>query len=447
MMDGYRHHLLADFRGAIEYYQRAIQIDPNFALAYSALAHANDSLGEDVLAARAATKGHELRVRLTLPRRLHAEQDYYELVTGEQEKNRAVLSEWVRTFPEDFFAHANLAACLSMLGLRDEALAEAREAARLYPSPVSYENLVFNSILADRLDEAQAAFADADARRFDSVGLRSYRLLLAFLKKDAVAMKEQWDWAADNPVAGDRLLDGKARVERYYGHCRSARLLHERALQLSGTPETAPTRAVYDIDDALNEAEVGRVVRARGMAEKALKTFEGRNVRLAAALAFARAGNIEQARKLADSIDRAAPSDTVIQHYGLPTIRAAMKLAANDPGGAVEILRATERYEMSEAAFNSVYPAYIRGLAYLQMHQGRQATQEFQKLLDHPGIVGRNVIGALSHLQMARAAKLAGDSPAARKSYEEFLALWKDADSDLPVYQQAKAEYAKMHSH
>src|SRR4029077_2558530 len=363
MMDGYRHHLVADFRGAIQYYQRAIQIDPSFALAYSAMARAHESLGEDLLAARAATKSYELRVRLTLPRRLNAEQSYYELVTGEQEKNRTVLTEWIRTFPEDFFAHTNLTVCLSLLGLRDEALAEAREAARLYPSPVSYENLVFNSILADRLDEAQAAFADADARRFDSVGLRSYRLLLAFLKKDTVAMKEQSDWAADNPVAGDRLLDGKARVERYYGHCRSARLLHERALQLSGTPETAPTRAVYDIDDALNEAEVGRVVRARGMAEKALKTFEGRNVRLAAALAFARAGDIEQARKLADSIDRAAPSDTVIQHYCLPTIRAAMKLAANDPGEAVEILRATERYEMSEAAFNCVYPAYIRGLA------------------------------------------------------------------------------------
>src|SRR5260370_16576490 len=153
------------------------------------------------------------------------------------------------------------------------------------------------------------------------------------------------------------------------------------------------------------------------MAEKALKRFEGRNVRLAAGLAFARAGNFEQARKLADSIDRAAPSDTVIQHYGLPTIRAAMKLAANDPGGAVEILRATERYEMSEAAFNCVYPTYIPGLAYLQMHQLPQPTQEFQKLLDHPGIVGRNVMGALSHLQMARAEKLAGDDTAAQKSY------------------------------
>jgi len=447
MMDGYRHHLVADFRGAIQYYQRAIQIDPNFALAYSALARAHESLGEDVLAARAATKSYELRVRLTLSRRLNAEQSYYEVVTGEQEKSRAVLTEWIRTFPDDFFAHANLTVCLSLLGLRDEALAEAREAARLYPSPVSYENLVFNSILADRLDEAQATFADADARKFDSIGLRSHRLLLAFLKKDTVAMKEQSDWAADNPMAGQRLLDGKAWVERYYGHCRFARLLHERALQLSGTPETGPTRAVYDIDDALNEAEVGRVVRSRGMAENALETFEGRNVRLSAALAFARAGNIDQARKLADSIDQAAPSDTVIQHYGLPTIRAAMKLVANDPGGAVEILRATERYEMSEAAFNSVYPAYIRGLAYLQMHEGRQAMREFQKLLDHPGIVGRNVIGALSHLQMARAEKLAGDDTAARKSYEEFLTLWKDADSDLPVYQQAKAEYAKMQSH
>jgi eukaryotic-like serine/threonine-protein kinase len=185
------------------------------------------------------------------------------------------------------------------------------------------------------------------------------------------------------------------------------------------------------------------------MAEKALKTVEGRNVRLAVALTFARAGNIEQARKLADSLDKAAPSDTVIQHYSLPTIRAAMKLEANDPAGAVEILRATERYEMSNpVSFNSLYPAYIRGLAYLQMLKGLQAMQEFQKLLDHSGIVGSNVIGALSHLQMARAEKLAADRPAARKYYEEFLTLWKDADSDLPVYyQQAKAEYAKMQCH
>lgn len=445
IMDGYRHHLVADFRGAIQYYRRAIQVDPNFAMAYSALAHANESLGEDVLAARAAMKSYELRGRLTLPQRFNAEQDYYELVTGEREKNRVVLSKWVQTFPDDFFAHTSLAHCLSLLGLRDEALAESREAARLYPSPISYGNLVLLSIVADRLDEAQATFADADTRKFDSADLRDYRVLLAFLKKDTAAMKEQWNWAADNPVAGYRVLDGRAWVERYYGHYRSARLLHERALQLSDQAGTASTRALSDIDDALNEAEVGNVVRARETAEKALNAFEGRNVRLAAALSFARSGDIVQARKLADSVDQGAPLDTVIQHYCLTTIRAAMKLAANDPVGAVEILHATERYEMSyPGTFNSLYPAYIRGLAYLQMREGRQAMQEFQKLLDHPGIVGRNVIGALSHLQMARAEKLAGDGPAARKSYEEFLTLWKDADSDLPVYQQAKTEYAKI---
>ena len=448
IMDGYRHHLMADIRIAIKYYQGAIQIDPNFAIAYSALAHANDTLGEDALAARAATKGYELRVRLTLPRRLHAEQDYYQLVTGEQEKNRTVLSEWVRTFPDDFFSHNDLAACLSMLGLRDEALAEAREAARLYPSPVSYEDLVLDSILADRLHEAQTTFADADARKFDSVDLRDYRVLLAFLKKDTAAMEEQWNWAVDKPVASYKLLRGKALVESYYGHYRSARLLDERALQLSDKPETSPTTVLYHSVDALNEAEAGNLVRAREMAEKALRTVAGRNGRLALALTLARAGDADQARKLADLVDQAAPSDTVVQHYCLPTIRAAMKVAANDPVAAVEILRATERYDMSyPRAFNSLYPAYIRGLAYLQMHEGRQAMQEFQKLLDHPGIVGRSVIGALSHLQMARAEKLAGDGPGARKSYEEFLTLWKDADSDLPVYQQAQAEYARMQSH
>jgi tetratricopeptide (TPR) repeat protein len=163
------------------------------------------------------------------------------------------------------------------------------------------------------------------------------------------------------------------------------------------------------------------------------------------ALAFARAGNIEQARKMADALDQDAPLDTLVQNYSLPTIRAAMKLNANDPAGAIAALQPSLKYELSfNLSFNGLYPAYIRGLAYLQLGEGRLAAAEFQKLMDHRGLVATDVIGALAHLQMARAQKMMGDEASARKWYEDFLALWKDADPDVPIYQQAKAEYARL---
>jgi tetratricopeptide (TPR) repeat protein len=166
---------------------------------------------------------------------------------------------------------------------------------------------------------------------------------------------------------------------------------------------------------------------------------------LVVALALARAGNAEPAQKLAEMLSKDSPLDTVLQNYCLPTIRAAIKLHESDPVGAVEILQPTVKYDLAyPTGFNSLYPAYIRGLAYLQMGEGRLAAAEFQKLFDHPGIVGRDVIGALVHLQLARAQKAMGEQAAARESYKEFLTLWKDADSDIPIYRQAKAEYAKV---
>jgi tetratricopeptide (TPR) repeat protein len=193
------------------------------------------------------------------------------------------------------------------------------------------------------------------------------------------------------------------------------------------------------------EAESGDSARARQMATTALKTINNRDGKLCLALAFARAGNTEQARKLADALDRNSPLDTVVQNYSLPTIRAAMKLNANDPAGAIAALEPSRKYELSfNYSFNGLYPAYIRGLAYLQLRDGRLAAAEFQKMVDHRGLMGVDVIGALAHLQIARAQKMMGDEASARKWYEDFLALWKDADPDIPIYQQAKAEYAKL---
>jgi outer membrane protein assembly factor BamD (BamD/ComL family) len=196
---------------------------------------------------------------------------------------------------------------------------------------------------------------------------------------------------------------------------------------------------------ALWEAEIGDSVRARQIAATSLQTVSDRDIKLYLALASARAGNIEQAQKMTDVLDHDAPLDTLVQDYYLPTIRAAMKLNANDPAGAIAALRPSLKYELSfNNSFNSAYPAYIRGIAHLQRGEGRLAAAEFQKLVDHRGLVGTDVIGALAHLQIARAQKMIGDEAAARKSYETFLDLWKNADPDIPSYREAKAEFAKM---
>jgi len=198
-------------------------------------------------------------------------------------------------------------------------------------------------------------------------------------------------------------------------------------------------------EEALEEAEVGNLAEARRFAAQAGANTPNRNSQLVLALAFARTGDIVEAQNLADALNQNAPLDTVVQNYYLPTIHAAIKLHQTDPNGAIAVLQSTVKYDLaSPTGFNSLYPAYIRGLAYLQMGDGRKAEAEFQKLLDHSGIVGREVIGALSHLQLARAQQMMGDEAASRRSYEDFLALWKDADTDIPLYQQAKSECARL---
>ena len=445
LTEGYRRSLAFDIPGAIPFYQRAIEIDPNLALAHSALAGARHFMGDETLAAEAGSNAFALRDRLTMQARFITEATYYTVVTGEQEKARVVLAQWVQTYPDDFMGHHNFGVCLLLLGRPDQALAEFREALRLNPNAFSYHDVIRTSIYAGRFDEAQATFAEADARNIDSPRLRSHRLLLAFLKKDDAAMQEQWRWAMGKPDFEYLALFGRAQVGSYYGRVRESRSLIDQAREIAKKAGATSSINEFDSWELSSQVETGNFAPVRRDADKLLNKAKDREDRLSLALIFARAGDVVRAQKLADRASRDAPLDTQVQDYCLPAIRAAIKLDANDPAGAVELLRPAEKYELAFSdPFNSIYPAYIRGLAYLQMGEGRLASAEFQKLVDHPGLVGRDIIGALSRLQIARAQKLSGKEAAAQKSYEAFLMLWKDADPDLPVYQQAKAEYAKL---
>jgi len=300
-------------------------------------------------------------------------------------------------------------------------------------------------ILLDRLDEAKATFDEAVAHKIDGEALRAHRVLLAFLQKDNAAMQEQWDWGRGKPDPEYILAHGRSMVEQYYGQFRKAHGWKERLFDPAKSSRKTMLLA-YDAGDALSEAEVGNLARAKQTARIALLADpRNRDTRLTLALAFARAGDLAAAQKLADQLSEELPLDTLAQNYSLPVIRAAMRLHVNDAAGAVEALRPTMNYELAYPdEFNSLYPAYIRGLAYLQLGDSHKAAAEFQKLLDHPGLVGRDVIGALSYLQLGRAKRISSDVTAARKSYQEFLTLWKDADRDIPIYRQAKAEYAKL---
>jgi eukaryotic-like serine/threonine-protein kinase len=445
LLEGYKRNLVLDIRGAVSNYQRALALDPNLAAALTSLAAAQDALGDDASAVAAITKAYELRDRLTDPVRFHAESLYYKIVTGESEKECAVLSKSVQRFPDDFISHTNFRVCLLSVGQLDRALAEAREASRLYPSDFSYHSVLFLEILTDRLDEAEATISEGDAQRFDSLQLHYDRALLAALQHDDHKMQEQWRWAEGKPEADYLMLYQRALTEAYHGRYRNFRSLSARAKELAIKENTLVQSSWITNNDALTEAEAGNISEALDLAERGITGPQYRTRQPILALAFARAGRTTRAEELAESINKSGPLHTVVQNYVLPTIQAVIRIQAKDPAGAIKLLERTKQYDFAYPdSFRYLYPSYIRGLAYLQIGEWSLAKIEFQKLVDHPGMVGLSVIGALSHLQLARALKLSGDAAAAGKAYEDFLSLWKNADPDIPIYQQAKAEYARI---
>ena len=445
LASGYKKHLSGNVPGAIGDYERALEKDPNFALAYAADGSGNLSLGKETLASLAFSKAFDLRSRLTIPARFQVETTYYGGSGNEWDKVCPIGEEWVRTFPRDVIARINFGTCLIHLGRDDEALLQSREAARLLPSNPTFANLMLEAIIAQRFDEAKQAYDDAISRGLDSPQLHYDHALLAFLQNDKPGMQKEWAWASQDRIRGRYVLSMESKTEGFYGRSRDADRLTQIDAESSMKARLSSDAADFDNIAALQEAENGNEEQAQLLATDAIGKSQERANIIYTALAFARAGKTEKAQKLAESINQRFPNDFSVQAFLLPCVRAAMKLNENDPSAALTILQPVEPYDL---AFNDVftyaYPAYLRGLAYLQLKQGRLAANQFRKVLDHSGIGNAFVTGSLSNLQLARAQVLMQDPGAARKSYEDFLTLWKDADPDIPVYQQAKAEYAKL---
>ena len=438
---GDKPYLAGDPEGALKFFQRAVELDPNFALAYWRMGVAYLFLGNTELSAASYTRAYQLRDRLTEKDRLNNEIDYYGRVTGDWEKEYSSVLRFLKIFPRDVLAHANLRAAFVHLGQPGRAADEAAETARLRPSPYYFGSAIQSIRFASRFSEAKSWLAKADALKFDNSLIRRERLIVAFATgdRDKVAniLKEE-----ERGRYREDFLDEHALIEIQQGRFHSAERLRLRAF---GGTSKASNADWWVVLSALEDAEVGMDVQARRYESKAAGRPFDRNSKIALALALARSGQIVEAGRLADQISAERPEDTLVQHYFIPTIRAAIELRQHDPAAAIDLLRGSPKYDLAfTGSFNYVYPAYIRGLAYLGLGDGQSAAAQFQKLIDNPGFSVRHVIGPLAWLQLGRAQKMMGDNVSARKSYEEFLNIWKDADADLPVYRQAKAEYAQL---
>jgi serine/threonine protein kinase/tetratricopeptide (TPR) repeat protein len=432
---------------AIPFYKRALELDPNFAVAYASLGLVYGNLGQASLAAENIKKAYDLRDHVSEREKYRISALYYQSVTGELEQATQVYELWAKSYPEDTVPPGNLGYIYAELGQYEKSLAATEEAQRLAPGAIGYSNLADIYLTLNRLDDAQKTIEEAQKHNATGDFLHLAIYQLAFLKRDAAEMERQETWAAGKPGTEDMLLSFQSDTEAYYGHLARARDFSRRAVDAAVRADSKERAAIWQVNAALREAEFGNLSIAKQDAAAALTLAPGRDVEMLVALALARSGDSVQAKTIVGGLEKNYPSETVLKVYWLPTIKAAIELNANNAPQSLVFLEAAAPYELGtppQFQLGTLYPAYIRGQAYSLAHNGPAAAAEFQKLLDHRGIVLNVVTGALAHLQLGRAYVMAGDTARAKTAYQDFLNQWKDGDPDIPILKEAKAEYAKL---
>jgi DNA-binding winged helix-turn-helix (wHTH) protein/Flp pilus assembly protein TadD len=431
----------------LPFFKRAVDLDPNFAMPYAQMSSVYWDLNEVGRAAENARKAYDLREKVSERERFNIEGSYYFNATGEMEKAAQTYELWQQTYPRDPTPYRGLGLSAVALGNLEKALEEFREAMRLEPdSGFNYLCLGYAYTTLNRLDEAEAVFRQAEELKLEGEFLLLNHYFVAFLRGNAAQMAQLVSAAMGKPGAEGLLLAAQADTEGWYGKLKSAHELTRKAMDSAQHNDAKESAATYQAEATLLEVESGNRRQARGEANAAAKLAPNRDVQAMAALALARAGDTAGAEKLATELDKTFPLDTLVQRYWLPTIRAGVALERKNPNRAIELLKAASTIELSEPTnlAMSLCPVYLRGEAYLMLHDGNRAAAEFQKFVDHRGLVVNFPWGALAHLGLARAYAVQGDTAKARAAYQDFLTLWKDADPDVPVLKQAKAEYAKL---
>jgi tetratricopeptide (TPR) repeat protein len=432
---------------ALPFYKRAVELDPNFAVAYRSMSVVYGNLNELGRAAENSRKAYQLREKVSERERLAIEAIYYTYTTGELEKAAQAYELWQQTYPRDYLPYTNLGDIYGILGNWEKTLQEASGALRLEPNDENnYLNLGNDYANLNQLDEAETVYKQAEERKLEGEFLLTNRYQLAFLKGDAAQMAQLLAAAMGKPGAEELLLAYQADTEAWHGKLKKAREVTRQAMESAQHDDAKEAAAMYQAAAALREVESGNRNQALAEATAAVKLAPNRDVRAMAAVALARAGDTAGAEKLAAELDKTFPLDTLIQRYWLPTIQAAIALQRKDPNRAIEVLRVASAIELGQPTQVVVFlcPIYLRGEAYLMLHDGQAAAAEFQKFIDHRGAVVNFQWGVLARLGLARAYAVQGDTARARAAYKDFLTLWKDADPDVPILKDAKAEYAKL---
>jgi tetratricopeptide (TPR) repeat protein len=444
---------------ALPYDQRAIELDPNFAMGYRAVGLDYATLGELRRASDYFTKAFQLREHASESEKLNITAHYYLHVTGELDKAAQTYQEQIENYPQRAGSYGNLGIVFSEQGQYEKAAESARQALRLAPDRlVNYGNLANFALALQHLDETRQIIKEGQARKAGDFILHNALYALAFLASDSAAMAEQQQWYAGKPEENQG-LSLASDTEAYDGHLGKARELTKRAVDSAIRADNKEDGAIWQENAAIEQAAYGNPSEARQSAEEALKLAPtSQSIEVEAALAFAMAGDTARAESLAQDLGKRFPLDTQMQSLWLPAIQAQFALNKKNPSAALTALQAASPIELGQIQFvaniSCLYPTYVRGEAYLAAGQGKEAAAEFQKIIDHSGIVWNCWTGALAHLGVARANALqsrssqGADADLARSralaAYKDFLTLWKDADADIPILKEAMGEYAKL---
>jgi tetratricopeptide (TPR) repeat protein len=436
---------------ATPFFKRAVELDPNFAVAYAYLGVMATTSLEPSLSVDYRTKAYELRERASEAEKYWITATYHKGVTGNIPKAIDACDLWIQDYPRAEMPHLYLAtAVLPVVGRYERAVEESTEAIRLRPDfPLAYAFRISSYTALNRFDEAKATYAQAVERKLYTPYIDVAIYNLAFAQNNTAGMAQRVAKLEALPRWGHSILNMEGDTAAYSGHIKDAREFSRRAIDSAQRAGAKDAPALYSGTSGLREAWFGNTGEARRRATLALKLSTSRDLQYFAALAFAYARDDARAKALADNLDKSFPEDTIVRFNYLPTVRGKLALNKGDASGAIQSLETAAPYELGATRatnldWTAMFPVFVRGEAYLAARQGSKAAAEFQKILDHRGLVLNQPIGALAHLGLGRAYALQGDTVKAKAAYQDFLTLWKDADPDIPVLQKAKVEYAKL---
>jgi eukaryotic-like serine/threonine-protein kinase len=436
--------------GAVPLLQRAIEIDPNFAMAYAMLARIYGDMWEPELAAQSIRKAYELRARTSEPERFFITFGYHQQVTGNLAEAQRTAELWQKTYPRALDALGLSSLVYGTVGNFQKAVEVCQRAIEINPNwAPGPANLAWTYLALERYADAERTVQRASERKLVVPDLLILPYVFAFYKGDRAGMERAAAQARNSPEGADWITNIEAFVLAYEGHLQQARAMTRRARDLAAQAHQTERAAMFEAGAAVREALFGNASEAKQRAQAALELSKNRDVEYGAAFALAASGDSGKSRALVDDLNKRFPEDTCVKFTYLPVVRAKVALNGGKSSEAIELLKGAEPYDVAFTcswfgSFGSLYSPYVRGEAYLAAHRYAEAAGEFQKVLDHPGIVFTDPMRVMAHIRLGRTFAMSGDKAKAKAAYQNFLTLWKDADSDIPILNEGNAEYAKL---